>query len=136
MKRLMASLILLSVPATASAAGWTSSESRGVELHTLTTSEVSVRLICDPHGSYDENQNYIQVEARGGPVNGAVTFSAEGKSVDLSFIEGTAFEADTTDSDWLNVLQILSTDDEFTLTTGKQGWKVRPGAKLSHGCNS
>lgn len=136
MKMIAIASILATLPVAASATGWTKTDTRGVELHSLITPEVSLKIVCDPLGAYGEAQNYVLAEIEGKPINGKVTLQSESESVALTFEAGTAFKASIEPGQWAKGLAILGSRAGFTFSHDGAAMKIVPSTPLTHGCKS
>lgn len=136
MKVFVAAFVLAALPVAAVAAGWTKTETRGVELNTLSTPELSLKIVCDPHNAYSGTQNYVLAELKGKDINGNVTLQADNQTASLVFDAGTAFKDSNEPEQWTNGLAILGSKAGFTFSHQGHALKVTPGTPLTHGCKS
>lgn len=136
MKTFAAVFVLATLPVAAGAAGWTKTETRGVELNTLSTPELSLGIVCDPHNAYGGTKNYVLAELKGKDINGNVTLQADDQTASLLFEAGTAFKDSNEPEQWTKGLAILGNEAGFTFSHQGRALKVTPGTPLTHGCKS
>ena len=136
MKVFVAAFVLATLPVAAVAAGWTKTETRGVELNTLSTPELTLRIVCDPANAYGDAQNYVLADLEGTAVNGTVTIEADNRTASLVFEAGTAFKNSVEPEQWTKGLAILGSEAGFTFSNEGHAMKITPSTSLAHSCKS